>query len=145
MLVENAVCSSVDEIFHVVNRRHEIQELRGLKYSVAKQRELLGPFAPIQPVLPFIRTSNGYFMDLRFAPFLDEPSTEESKELEELGHVSLLETSATGKTRAIFDLGRQQHVIYIRCSKEDTTLRVAVSSLKIVMIIKQARFHLTSS
>ena len=95
-------------------------KFRGIVLDETEQLRRLGQFSKAEAVIPFIRTEGeNLYMDLRFAKFLESDFTAESIELLGKEHIKLLETSATGKTKAIFDMGRQKFMLYIRCEVPD--------------------------
>lgn len=101
----DSVSASTANVFH------------GVATDLQSQRELLGPFARRdQAVLPLIRINNKLQMDLRFAKFVEDEKPE-LLQLRKAGHVLLLEMPATGKTSTIFDYGRGEYLIYIRCAQ----------------------------
>lgn len=121
--VAPTACPTLDELYQIASEACPDPETTfvGLVRDQQLQMNYFQELAVQDAVLPFVQTASGLYMDLRFAPFTTEHALEESKHLEVAGHVSLLETSATGKSTAILDLGRREYLIYIRCTvpKED--------------------------
>ena len=97
---------------------------------------MLGRFSKPQAVIPFIRTPDStVIFDPRFAPFVDQSSraegrhlTRESDALSTTGDFVMLETAATGKSRAILDTGRRKFMIYVKCESPATEELSATTS-----------------
>jgi hypothetical protein len=82
-------------------------------YNQAKQNERFGPFSFQEAVIPFVEDR----VDLRFADaFNGREITPEAKALKEAtSNIIMLGTSASGKTRTIFDVARKDFMIYVAC------------------------------
>jgi hypothetical protein len=83
-------------------------------YDQAKQDERFGPFSSREAVIPFVKDR----VDLRFADaFNGRKITPEAKALKQAtSNIIMLGTSASGKTRTIFDVARKDFMIYVACS-----------------------------
>lgn len=89
---------------------------RGLVYDSNLQAQAFGRFAKTEAVVPFLSRHGGTaIFDPRFAPFVPTSYTYESHILGQVGDLMLLETAATGKSRAMLDVGRRYHMIYVKC------------------------------
>jgi hypothetical protein len=81
-------------------------------YDKAKQSERFGPFSFRKAVIPFVQSR----VDLRFVDAFNGKITPEAKALQAAkGNVIILGTSASGKTRTIFDVARRKFMIYVAC------------------------------
>jgi hypothetical protein len=82
-------------------------------YDQAKQNKRFGSFSFRKAVIPFVENR----VDLRFADaFNGNKITPEAAALDEAtSNIIMLGTSASGKTRTIFDVARRNFMIYVAC------------------------------
>jgi hypothetical protein len=97
-------------------------------YNQAEQDKRLGLFSFREAVIPFLEDR----VDLRFADaFNCGEMTPEAKALKEAkSNIIMLGTSASGKTRTIFDVARKDFMIYVTCLPNSEPLEKTLSDVR---------------